>query len=521
MVKYYFFVVCGICFFINDTYSQNQKIVDSLNAVLVDKMGGERYFPLYNLAFEYIDVDNAKALEIIHQAEQAALLAGDSLWIVKSKRVKGQVLYKLEKVGEAILIFRSALSIAQRHKFESECIMISNTFGSIYLFQSSYDQALNYYFKTFELANQLKDTSYIVMSLNNIGITYYQLRDYKKSLQFLTRSLKAGNTSKINGYNTLLNMSLCHSQLKNFPMAEIYVQKSLKICGSNCSNNVMMHIRFARGFILLGTNQYNKAEIEFIKSYAYAKEINDSRIQLDNIIGLTEIYIKQHRFKLAAYYLGEAEKLIMDGSSFNMELIKIYNQLYEMHSLLGNIKKVAYYQGKYIQLRDSIYNEALTTNLMKIESDYQERENNAKIVAQSEIILLKEEIIERQRILNLIVGFLIFISIVFLIFVFRNLQLKKNLNRILDKKIEERTRELVLSRDELLKTLQERDHRIHRASEDITETINTIKGLCLNGMKEFSDPSLHVYMDKIGKTSHHLASNLKFHFQKTTVSSAI
>jgi hypothetical protein len=43
---------CGICFFTNDTYGQNQKNVDSLMSVLVHKTGGERYPPLYELVFE-------------------------------------------------------------------------------------------------------------------------------------------------------------------------------------------------------------------------------------------------------------------------------------------------------------------------------------------------------------------------------------------------------------------------------------------------------------------------------------
>ena len=48
----------------------------------------------------------------------------------------------------------------------------------------------------------------------------------------------------------------------------------------------------------------------------------------------------QNQIKKAEHYLLAAE---------------IYFRFYQMYSLLHNFKKVAYYQGKYIQLKDSIY----------------------------------------------------------------------------------------------------------------------------------------------------------------------
>ena len=520
MVKYYFFVGCGICFFINDTYSQNQKIVDSLTSVLENKIGGERYPPLYELAFEYIDIDYEKALEIIQQAEQAALLAGDSLWIVKSKRVKGQILYRLEKIEESIKIFKSILPIALKRKFTKECTMIVNNLASSYLFEGKYDMALQFYFQTLELGKELEDTTSIAMGLHNIGLAYYKLTDYKKALNYFKRSFTIHKSMHDVKYNILTNISLCYAYLNDFSNAQLYVEESLNACRENCPDNSMMQIKFAMGFISFGLKQYDRAENDFLTSYSFSKKLNNSRFQFDNIFNLSKIYIKQNRIKTAELYLGEAEKLIRQGTPFNLEVINIYSGFSQLYRKTKNFEKASHYQLKYIQLKDSVYNEELTTNLMKTEAEYMERENTAKIATQSEIILLKEEIINRQWILNIITGFLGFMTLTFLIFLFRNYQQKKNLNLMLDKKIEERTRELELSRDELLNAFKERDILIYRASEGITETINTIKGLCFIGIKDVSDPVARSYIDKIDKTSHHLASHLKSLFQERIVVSA-
>ena len=54
-----------------------------------------------------------------------------------------------------------------------------------------------------------------------------------------------------------------------------------------------------------------------------------------------------------------------------------------MRSFLSCIKKIktskkcCFYQNKYISLKDSVFNEELTKNLMKAEAEYQEKENQS------------------------------------------------------------------------------------------------------------------------------------------------
>lgn len=84
MIKYFFLIVMGMCFLVNDVYTQDQKVIDSLNAALTGKTGGERFPALYELTFQYILKDNEKALEYIRPAEEATLISGNSLRLVRS-----------------------------------------------------------------------------------------------------------------------------------------------------------------------------------------------------------------------------------------------------------------------------------------------------------------------------------------------------------------------------------------------------------------------------------------------------
>lgn len=509
MKKYSFLIALGMCLLVNDVYTQDQKVIDSLNAALIGKTGGERFPALYELTFQYMLNDKNKALLYIQDAENAALTSRDSLAIVKSKRVKGQILHILERPEEARRAFYEALPIAVKMQFEREQLGVEYTLGRLDLLEGEYDNALRLYFKTLELAKGLKDTEYVSLALHSIGIAYYKLKDYPKGLTYLKSSLQAHKFDPKEGFYVLANIGLCYAHLGDFFNAKYYVAKSLQDCGSDCSERSKMNIEYAYGVIAQGEKNFSTAEKHFLRSFSFARKTNNARFQLDNIYLLTEIYIQQKQFHKAKRYLLEAEKLIRANVPFNLEVIKIYHRFSELYLALHDHKKASLYQSRYIHLKDSIYNEDLTNNLMKIEAEYVERQNQTKIDAQEQVIFLKEEMIRRQQTLNVITGVLGLVILTFLLFILRNYWQKRDLNLLLEKKIRERTIEFEVSRDTLQKVNHEKDLRITRASEAITKTMNTISGLCAAGDLEISDPVGHFYIKKIEETSSQVSVYLR------------
>ncbi|MEX1240726.1 MAG: tetratricopeptide repeat protein [Cyclobacteriaceae bacterium] len=506
MIKYFLFVVLGTCLLVNDVCSQDQKVIDSLNALLTGKTGGERFPVLYELTFQYIQKDNEKALEFIQDAEKAAVLSGESLSILKSKRVKGQIFYLLQRADEARKTFEEALPVTGGTDFRKEELQIYYTLAKLDLFQGKYDKALHLFFKSLELAKALRDTQHLALTLHSIGITYYKLKDYAKSLNYYQRSLQAHKFDPRESFFFLTNLGLCYAHLGDFSNARYFVGKSLRDCGPDCSEKGRINIEYAYGVIALGERNFNAAEENFLRSYSLARKTNNTRFLLDNIYLLSEIYIQQKQFNKAKLYLLEAEELIRTNIPFNLEVIKIYYRFSEFYLEIQEYKEASLYQSKYIDLKDSIYNEDLTNSLMKIEAEHLEHQNQAKIEAQEDVILLKEEIIRRQRTLNVITALLAAVVLMFSIVVFRNYKQKQNLNLLLEKKIKERTFELEVGRDALQKALHEKDLRISRASGRIVKSMNTITGLCAAGNLEISDPVARLYMSKLTNTFVQMAS---------------
>lgn len=510
MIRYCLFIAFALFSFCERLQGQNQHVIDSLREVLRHKTGGDRFPALYDLTFEYVFKDNEKALSYIILADQAALLSGDSLWVVKSKRVKGQILHLLERNEESKDVLESVLPLTIKYGFKSEQLPIEDLLGKLYLYSGAYDRALISFFNMLDLSKDMNNSYQSLAALHNIGLTYYKIKAYQKALDYYLRSVSTEEFDPHRDYFMLANIGLCYAFMGDFQNARNYVDESLRFCQKGTSNAYRINIEYAFGVISLGEKNIEAAEVHLMSSYEMARNIGNTRFALDNIYLLMDLYIKQGKTEHVKDLLSTAERLIEKHPPFNLELIKIFSKFHEYYLAVGNHGGAFHYLARYSQLKDSIYNEALTTSLMKIESEHLERENEARISAQEEIILLKQQSIDRQIRINFLTAAFGILMAVFAFFIYRNFRLKQNLNRILDEKVKQRTCELERNRNELMAALNEREIVIRRISQGITDAVSTLSGLSLTLIQERTPPVPLDFGQKIEKTCQRLKRYLLF-----------
>lgn len=248
--------------------------------------------------------------------------------------------------------------------------------------------------------------------------------------------------------------------------------------------------------------------MKFLESFSLARKVSDQRFELDNLIYLSQISLGSDNLGLAEEYLEQAEAVAKTELPFNLELVKMYRELFQLYTKLGNFRKVALYQAKYIQLKDHMYNEEVATNLMKAEADYMERENNTRIEAQEEILALSNDVINKQRGLSIVVGIVALLSVALIVVLIKNVKQKKHANRLLEQKVKERTIELEANHIELMKSFEERNQQMKRISLEIKSSMATIRGLCKLSNQDASVVNAGQYIEKIEKTSDHLQSGV-------------
>jgi tetratricopeptide (TPR) repeat protein len=505
-------VMIALMLLSSSAYCQ-QKIIDSLQWEIHSRSGIAKYDPLISLVRLHGAANNdAVALEFAHKARQIALQTGDTGKIVQSSRIAGQLLNRLLRHKEAEDILTETLPLAKRHQLRSDQSAILNSLAVINTYFAIYDKALDLNFQALRLRQEDKDYDAVATTFNNIGVVYYKLKDYKRGLLYFKEALALRQRLNDDYERGMLltNVSLCYAYTKDFLNAKLFADSTLAFCNrKQCKDDIRVDAYFSLGIIHFGLGKLNEAEGHFLRSYRLAGYLRNVRYQLDNIDFLSQISISRNQMSMATQYLKVAEKLISQSEPYNLEMIKIYAQFSQMYSKIGDYKNAAFYQQKYIQLKDSVYNEELTTNLMKIEADYLDRENKAKIEAQEQILSLKEEIINRQKTLNIIVSILIILVASFSILLWRNYVRKGMANAMLDEKVKQRTLKLELNRDMLRRAFIERDLLIEHTRSDIKNMLTTMEGLCALGLNDIADSTARRYIYEMERVLDNLRVNLQ------------
>jgi tetratricopeptide (TPR) repeat protein len=496
------------CLFSVLSFSQNQRI-DSLNSLISTSSGSELSDVFYELALEnlYLAQYN-QTIKFGEMAYHVGAKSNDSLRMVKGEAIKASGLRRSGILDSARNLYLKVLPIARRNFYNEELLAITNSLGLLYLHESRYDLALEYLFESLVLREQKGNKFDISVALQNIGLVYYKLEDSEKALSFYFRSLslrrQSGNLLDVDVL--LLNIALCHiNNDKNYQEGQNFIDQAFQECDKLCSKNFLLSAYFAQGNLFFRKREFNKAESFFLKSYDLAVDEGNIRYQLDNLVALSEIYLLWNQTTRAKTYLERAEKVLESDSRFSLELSDVYSQFIRLYEREGMLGKLTRYQKKYIQIKDSIFGRSLTSNLMKVQANHLEREHNIQIESQHKILALNEQIIYRQRILNITIGAIALLILLLAILLAKSNKQKRKVNQLLDTRVRERTKELELNRDKLERAWLERDAIINRASIDIRSSIATIKGLCLLGMKDIDHPNAKDYFSKVDTTSDRLS----------------
>lgn len=516
------------------------KTIDSLVQLSKSQSGAPQLETFYELTFQYLgNSQYEESLTSITKAQKLAADLGDTLKIIKTSRIKGQILRRLDRTNEAIVAFLNVLPLAKKSNtkgtdFLSEYVDILNALAVAHTFQANYDKALEYNFESLVVREREGDNYEISVALNNIGLVYFKLKDYDRALEYYIRALNLINLSGKYTFKDrlLINIGLCFNQVQNqsdnFIKAQKYINDGLEFCQPNCEDLTVMEGKFGLGISNFKLKQYDQAIIQFSESFNIAQALNDKRFQLENLLYLAEIKIILNDNQGAIQDLRRSEEIAAD-TKYNELLIKIYREYSRLYNQIGDYRNAALYQDKYIALKDSTYSEQLIKNLAEIQTKFEERENLQTIEEKNENIRLQNELISRQRIQYFFIILVTALTIVLAsVLVWANRrQQKHNLalseakkvievqnkeltktNEELDLRVQEKTRDLLSTNETLIQVNEELDNFIYRTSHDIRGPLVTLKGVCNVASLDVKDPVALDYLKRLDLTAEKLNSIL-------------
>ncbi|MBX2962476.1 MAG: tetratricopeptide repeat-containing sensor histidine kinase [Cyclobacteriaceae bacterium] len=501
-------------------YAQ-QNPIDSLEALLDKSSGIERVDVLIELARANYFTNATKAFEYIDLAQAGAIKLSDRFRVVKSGRIKAQVLRKLERLEESIAVYEDIYNsekaiIGSDPAIDRELMTILNGLGVAYSHMANYDKALDYHFQALVLKEMYGDLSEISISLNNIGFIYFKLKDYEKALEYLSKSLESKRIAKdlFDLDRLYINIGMCNIHLKNFEEALKSINEGIDFCGSNCSDEILVEGEFGRGVANYNLENFHEAEIHFKTSYELSKKLDFKRWMAENLVYLARLALNTNRFEEAKEYLSHGEE-ISHIYRYNQLLLDHYKEFSRLYNLSLDFQNASFYQNRYITLKDSLIGEELVKNIARTQTQIEEREN-------IKTIALKEEALARQRMLNLAIGTIAVLAALLVFVLYQSNKVKRRVNAklsdanaiiaeqhkklqthadLLQEAVNKATADLLVANQSLDRVNKELDNFIYKTSHDIRGPLASLKGMCNVALIDVKDELALDYLRKLDLTA--------------------
>lgn len=473
-----------------------KELLFSVNRVDHDSIYYE-YFKKYmsrdlSLAKHYANQSQLEAARYNHSERQA-----------KALRAMAYVYDLGDQPDSSNWYYMRAIEISRSNKLKSLQMYLYNGLGNLYERQDFYDSALRYYTLSLEIAMEVNSAKDEAIAHNNIGLIFYNLFNFDEALDHLKTAV---NIKKANGINdglplNLSNIAIIYNDQGSYDDALRCLNEVSAICGGGCPDDVNTLMYYSLGYSYFKKGDLSRALPNFAKGLDLARKTGEQKTIANTLYHFGQVNFDKGNYPDALDELAEAERI---ANEINLRRLKrdiyvLYSRIYER---TGELSKVVAYQNKYMAIKDSIFNEQLATNLKDIQLDAQAKQS-AMIIEQ------KESELQRSRLILLLVGVILTLTLIVSILIYRNYRVNQRMKVILEKEIKKRTAELVKSNTDLKQMTQEYDQLVYRASHDIRGPLATLLGLTNVAMQDFKEPErVKDYLIKIGSTAQGLSQTL-------------
>jgi serine phosphatase RsbU (regulator of sigma subunit)/tetratricopeptide (TPR) repeat protein len=340
--------------------------------------------------------------------------------------------YEKNQPIEARTQAQDALVLAINIEYAEGEAQALKTIGNIYLLQSNYSQALEYFLNALKIFEELKQTKGIAETLNNVGNVYQNLGKFKEARQYYNQVIKIDekNNDQKGLASSFNNIGALYYQQNNYDFALQYYQKSLLI-----NETTQDEQGIALGLKNIGTVEYDQsrfgaARLNFLKSLMIDQSLNNQNGMAISLSKLANTHLKLSQTDSAKYYANQALDIafMMDFKSI---ILEASSTLADVYAIEGDYAKAFENQFISTQIQADIFSEANRQKITDLQTGYELEKKQIEL--EKKQIELEES--NRRRNTQLIYTLLTLgaglIVMVFAIFLYRANRQKQAANQLL------------------------------------------------------------------------------------------
>lgn len=358
-----------------------------------------RVFEKLTLSKYYFSSDPDKAISLatdaLNLAEEKQILRGKAL----AYKNIGIGYYNKAKYVETLNNWQLSLATYESINDKAGVSNILSNIGAIYFNQGDDAKALEYYLKSLKPAEELIDTLRIATLLINIGAVYFNKpATHQRALEYYERSLPlciAIDDKDAIGMVTV-NLGEIYFERKNYGKALEYFRQSVTAFdGSENSPYSINNI----AKVYAETGSYNDAIRYHNEALELATRLDSKNDMALINLGLAQTYDKKGDVKEALEYYIKAKNLAIETNAA-YQLKDIYQGMSLAYSILKDFGNAFKYQSLLIALKDTIYNIDTDKKLGTLSFNYEIEKKESQIGLLTKDQEIKEQIIQRQRLVR-------------------------------------------------------------------------------------------------------------------------
>ncbi|HVS94386.1 MAG TPA: ATP-binding protein [Mucilaginibacter sp.] len=343
--------------------------------------------------------------------------------------------YYLSHPDSNIIISQQAYALAEKSKLARQQAGALNDMATGYATLGDYPHAIQLFYQSLRISEDIHDLFGIVRVSTNLGDTYTREGDYQRSLnyllpadqrwrQYVSRN-KAANADIARLTSILgLNIGEDYLNLGKIDSADYYFQRSYKTAKNQ--SDLVDNIDRDFGEVEIARQHTGTALKYLSDAIRLSKSIDDQQMLSESYLSESKLYHNNKRQDSAEFYAQKALDVAKTGG-FEQDILNAGNKLYSYYDEDHNLPLAYKYFRMATAAKDSLYSQERVKQQLNL--DFEEKQR------QQEIAAAQEQYRASVRMYSLIAGLVVMLLLA--IIFWRNSNQRRKANKVLQSQKEE------------------------------------------------------------------------------------
>ena len=349
-----------------------------------------------------------------HKLEnQVARKAGQAEAIGLSMSRIGVIFFETNRFDSAKWYIEQGIEILEKTNNTTYLYKVYTHYANAHLFHKDYAVAQQYYLKALQQAEALQQTRYIANAYAKLSTVANQLKSFDLLLQYTKQSYTLYQKLQVMPMWAIANQNLAeaYNKLGLSDSAVHYQNQAVELAETYGYEAYLPHMYNVLGTYLWRANQFHLVIETYQKGIQMAQKVQDTvkLVELNNLLSRAYGFTQQYQASIATV---KKNLKLLKPNQFE-DRCNAYTILGECYKLTKNYQAATTALDSALELshkdklhKDSVMNTQVASQIHELTIQYETEKKEQAIVALNEKQELSQQVIVRQRLLQLGLGVL-------------------------------------------------------------------------------------------------------------------